>query len=109
MPKSSRIVCSGLLNASAIPLGAPVEVTSSAPFATGQSASNGRTLGAALARDLGLALRGLAPKVVFATEHGHLLGYEPAFPRMFADGVLERLSPQVTYAGYPIEACGAAT
>jgi hypothetical protein len=50
-------------------------------------------LGAALAREFGRALRELSPKVVFATEHGHLLGYEPAFPRMFDDGVPEHLSP----------------
>jgi hypothetical protein len=46
-----------------------------------------------LARELSRALRSLAPQVVFATEHGHLLGYEPAFPRIFEDGVPEHFSP----------------
>jgi Cof subfamily protein (haloacid dehalogenase superfamily) len=50
-------------------------------------------LDAALARELGRALRDLSPNVVFATEHGHGLGYESAFPRMFDDDAPEHLSP----------------
>src|SRR5581483_11961379 len=50
-------------------------------------------LGGDLAREFGRALRALSPNVVFAIEHGRLLGYEPAFPRLFEDGVPEHLSP----------------
>jgi HAD superfamily hydrolase (TIGR01484 family) len=50
-------------------------------------------LGGELAREFGRALRALSPTVVFAIEHGHLLGYEPAFPRLFEDGVPAHLSP----------------
>jgi Cof subfamily protein (haloacid dehalogenase superfamily) len=48
-------------------------------------------LAADLAREFGAALRALAPDLVFATEHGHQLGYEPHFPRIFDDGVPEHL------------------
>jgi hypothetical protein len=50
-------------------------------------------LGAGLALELSLALRSLEPQVVFATEHGHRIGYEPTFPRIFEDDVPEHLSP----------------
>jgi hypothetical protein len=50
-------------------------------------------LGGDLAREFSRALRVLAPNVVFAIEHGHLLGYEPTFPRIFDDGAQAPESP----------------
>lgn len=42
-------------------------------------------LDAALALDLIYAVRALDAEISFATEHGHKIGYEPAFPRFFDD------------------------
>lgn len=40
-----------------------------------------------LARDLAAELRLAEPGISFATEHGHRIGLEPAFPNFFADTV----------------------
>jgi hypothetical protein len=54
-----------------------------------------------LAREMITVLRAREPEIVFATEHGHKLGYEPAFPEIFE----EAMHGHPTRVGHALQLC----